>query len=184
MAGEKRIAIAVLALAATMGACRGGDDEQPTVRSDDPTLAADPAETGVRTVPDIEAVPGTEQTIAAGRLSPVNNSGVTGSVSVRGIGERTEIAMNVTGLAPGTPEVSAAIVRGSCENPGAEVAPIGPIPVGPGDIAALTDTVALPPATVLNGEHALVVRGAQAGAGVPPLACSPLPRQEVGPPAG
>lgn len=184
MAGETRTILVALALAAAAGACGGPDEERPSAGSDDATLAADPARSGAQEVPGVEAVPRPEQTMAAGRLSPVNNSGVTGSVNVRGIGERTEVAMNVTGLPAGTVQVSAAVVQGTCEAAGADVAPLGTLVVGAGAIAALTDTLDLPPGTVLNGEHALVVRGEGAGPAVPPLACSPLPRWERLPPGG
>lgn len=181
MAGETRILIA-LALAAAVAGCGGRDEDEPVVGSDDAVLATDPGAAGSQ-VPDVEAVPRPDQTMAAGRLSPVNNSGVTGSVNVRGIGERTEISMNVTGLPAETAQVEAAVVQGTCETPGTEVAPIGPLPVGAGTIAAVTDTLDLPAGTVLDGRHAVVVRGSRAGPAVPPLACSPLPVWERRAPA-
>lgn len=178
MAGERSRALAALVAAAVLAGCGGGDREpQSTIGSDDATLAPDPGAAPAQ-VPSVETVPRPEQTIAAGRLSPVNDSGVTGSVNVRGIGEATEISMNVTGVAQGTREIRAAIVQGTCEANGADVAPIGPLTVGPGDIFALTDTLAIPPGTVLDGSHALVVRAAEARPGIPALACTPLPRWE------
>lgn len=171
-------AIVGLALAAGLGACGGSDADEPAVGNDDATLADDPGDVPGRQVPQVEPIPRTEQTMASGRLSPVNNSGVTGSVNVRGLGERTEIAMNVTGLPAGTARVEAAIVQGSCERTGAEVASVGPLTPDARNVVAGSDTVDLPAETVLNGEHALVVRGERAGPAVPPLACSPLPDWE------
>jgi hypothetical protein len=37
---------------------------------------------------------------------------------------------------------------------------------------------------VLNGQHALVIRGVDATPAIPPLACSPLPAWERRPPPG
>lgn len=165
MAGELRRTVAALAAIAVLGACGPGDERDDAMAGEGADLE----------VPRVEAVPRTEQDIAAGRLLPVNNSGVTGSVSVRGIGDRTEFAMNVTGLAAGGPRVEAAVVQGPCDAPGAAVAPVGPLEVGPGGIAAATDTIALAPGTVLDGTHSLVVRGVEARPGIPVLACSPLP---------
>lgn len=183
MRRKTRTAIVGLALAAGLGACGGTDGDEPAVGSDDATLADDPGEAVGPQVPQVEPIPRTGQTMASGRLSPVNNSGVTGSVNVRGLGGRTEIAMNVTGLPAGTARVEAAIVQGSCERSGAEVAPVRPVDVGPGGIVAGTDTVDVAAETILNGEHALVVRGERAGPAVPPLACSPLPAWEPQPAA-
>lgn len=183
MAGETRKMLAMLAMAAVLGACTSGDEETPAVGDYDATLAEDPATAVGPAVPNVETVPRPDQTMASGRLSPVNNSGITGSVNVRGIGERTEVAMNVTGLTEGTRQVDAGIVTGPCENSGGQVAPLGPITVGAGGIAAVTDTLDLPAGTVLNGAHAIVVRAMEAGPSVPPLACSPLPDWQAPPQA-
>lgn len=170
MAGKTRMARAALLAAALLAGCGDGDIDGESRMGHD----AD----GEPQVPQVETVPRPEQTIAAGRLSPVNDSGVTGSVNVRGIGDATELALNVTGVTQGTEQIDAAVVRGTCEAPGADVAPVGPLIAGAGDIFALTDTLALPPATVLDGGHALVIRAIEAGPAAPSLACSPLPRWE------
>ena len=170
-------AAAALCLAA---AC-GGDDADPGNATEE--VGPSGAATGDQTpeslnqpAPNATNVPGPEQAMAAGNLSPVNNSGVTGSVNVRGIDQRTEISLNVTGVTAANRRLQAAVVQGSCEQPGGEAAAIGPIPVGAGNIAAMTDTVPLPAGTVLDGRHALVVKGQNAGPATPPLACTPLPQ--------
>jgi hypothetical protein len=175
--------VAALVAALSVAGC-GGDPDETASAGTEGAAPASPGEDGGSGVPAVDVVPRPEQTIAAGRLSPVNNSGVTGSVTVRGIGERTEVAMNVTGTAPGTTQVLASVVRGTCEASGAEVVALAPLPVGAGQIAARTDTLDLPPGAVLDGGHALVVRAPEAGPAVPPLACSPLPRWERRPPVG
>lgn len=173
-----------------LAACgSGGDNPDPQggtaeVNESGATLGDQTPDDGKQQSPNITNIPRPEQTMAAGRLSPVNNSGVTGSVNVRGIGEQTEISLNVTGVAQGTTELVGAIVQGTCEQSGSQVAPVGPITVGAGNIAALTDTLPLPPGTVLNGQHALVIKGQDAGPATPPLACSPLPQWERLAPTG
>jgi hypothetical protein len=184
MAGETRVILAAVLAAAVLAGCRVADGDAPAAPEDGSVLTGPPTGGAEPGVPGIEIVPRPEQTIAAGRLSPVNNSGVTGSVNVRGIGDRTEIAMNVTGLPAGTESVNAAVAAGPCSGAGADIAPIGPLTVGPGGIAAVTDTLALAPGTVLDGTHAVVVRAIEAGPAVPPLACAELPAWERLPPPG
>lgn len=133
---------------------------------------------GEAAAPNVSPVTRPEQIIVAGRLSPVNNSGVTGSATLRAVGEQTEILLNVTGITQGNQQLQGSIVRGTCEQPGAVVAPLDPIAVGAGNIATLTDTIPLPPTVVLNGGHALIIKGDNAGPATPPLACSTLPRWE------
>jgi hypothetical protein len=184
MHGSARLLGGVLALGVALGACRTVDEDESVIDTDRTTWGYDPASADTNPVRDVEVVPRPEQTIATGRLAEVNNSGVTGAVTVRGIAGATEIVMNAVGLPEGTQQVEAALVRGPCEATGADVAPIGPLPVGVGNVAAVTDTLRMDPGQVLDGNHAIVVRGAPAGPGVPPLACAALPRWERLPPTG
>lgn len=173
-----RAAAAVLCAAAT--ACGGGEDaDGRTGAADQPDATGQP---GREAALPVTPIADPTQVSAAGNLSPVNNSGVSGSVNVRGLGEQTEIALNVTGVTAGNRQLRGAVVQGTCERGGAEVAAIGPIPVGAGNIAALTDTIPVPVGSILDGGHALAVRGQAAGPATPPLACSPLPRWEDIPP--
>lgn len=139
---------------------------------------------GETAAPGVQNIPRPEQTIAAGRLSPVNNSGVTGSVNFRAVGEQTEILLNVTGASQGNQQLQGAIVAGTCDQPGAQVAPVGPLTMGTGNIVTLADTLPLPVATVLSGENALLIKGQNAGPATPALACAPLPKWERLPPVG
>ncbi|HEX2208012.1 MAG TPA: hypothetical protein VHG93_10055 [Longimicrobium sp.] len=182
-------AAALLCLGAAACGDSGGENPDPgnqtaEVGESGTATGAQTPGPGEAAAPDVENVPRPEQTMAAGRLSPVNNSGVTGSVNIRGLGEQTEVSLNVTGITEGNQRLQGSIVRGTCEGPGREIAPVGPIPVGAGNIAALTDTLPLPVATLLNGENALLVKGQNAGPSTPALACSPLPEWERTPPAG
>lgn len=179
---------AVLLAACWLAACEGSGGENPdpegetrTVGSSGTTLGGNSAE--AEGMP-VQPITRPEQTIAAGTISQVNNSGVEGSVTFRGIGEQTEVLYNVRGFAEATGLVNAAIVRGSCEAPGAAVAQLDPVAIGTAGIAAATDTVPLPPGEVLDGLHALVVKGENAGPATPPLACAPLPEWQRLPPTG
>lgn len=179
-------AAACLALAACGGGAENADpgNQTATVGESGATTGDQTPDPGEQAAPNVSNIPRPEQTIAAGRLSPVNNSGVTGSVNFRGVGEQTEILLNVTGVTAGNQQLQGAIVQGTCEQSGSEVAPVGPIPVGAGNIATLTDTLAIPPGTLLNGQHALIIKGQNSGPSTPPLACSPLPRWERLAPTG
>ena len=184
----KRRAAAVLALCglAACGGSDGGDDEQApgtagaTQEVESPGATTPAADSGAMPV---QPIPRPEQTIAAGTLSAVNNSGVGGSVNLRGLGQQTEVSLNVTGLTDANRQLQAAILQGTCEQSGSEVAQIGPIPAGAGNVAAITDTVPVPPGTVLNGQHALIVKGQNAGPATPPLACAALPDWQRLPPS-
>jgi hypothetical protein len=170
-----------------MAACGGTGGSEGTANSgqeEGPGTANTTGAEGQQAAPGVQNIPRPEQTMAAGRLSPVNNSGVTGSVNFRDVGGQTEVSLNVTGITSGNQQLQGAIVQGTCEQSGGEVAPVGPIPVGAGNIATLTDTLQVPVGTVLNGQHALIIKGQNAGPATPPLACSPLPKWERLPPAG
>lgn len=181
----------ILSVAATLclaAACGGADDADPRGAAQEtaPSSAAAgepiPGATD-RPAPHVTSVPAPERTMVAGLLSPVGTSGVGGTVNVRGLERATEISLNVTGVPPVNRQLHAALVEGTCEQPGGEVATLAPIPVGAGNAAALTDTVPLPAGTVLDGRHALTVKGQYAGAATPPLACTPLPRWQPTPPS-
>jgi hypothetical protein len=182
---------AVAALLCGAAACGDDGGEDPDAGNPSAEVGQSGTATDARTpgsgetaAPGVQNIPRPEQAMAAGNLSPVNNSGVTGSVNVRGLGAQTGVSLNVTGIAEGTQQLQGSIVQGTCEQNATQVAQIGPIPVGAGNIASLTDTLPLPPGTVLNGQHALLVKEQNAGPATPPLACAALPRWERLPPPG
>ena len=152
------------------GLAPGEDVGQAGAATDEETVRP-----GEQAAPNVSPVTRPEKPIVAGRLSPINNSGVTGSATLYAAGDGTVILLNVTGISEGNNRLQGGIVRGSCENPGAQVVPLGPIPVGAGNIATLTDTIPLPPPAILNGENALIIKGQNAGPATPALACSALP---------
>jgi hypothetical protein len=185
-------AAAAALLCIGIAACGGGDGGeeaenggQPAEASQSGTAAgAETGGAGSTGAPGVHNVPGPEQTLASGRLSPVNNSGVNGSANFKAVGEQTEISLNVTGATAANQQMQGSIVQGTCEQNGSEVAPVGPITMGTGNIATFTDTIPLPIATLLNGGNALLIKGQNAGPATPPLACSALPKWEPLPPVG
>ncbi|HEX6908977.1 MAG TPA: hypothetical protein VF142_01200 [Longimicrobium sp.] len=104
-------------------------------------------------------------------------------MNLRGLGQQTEVSLNGDGAPGRQRQFQASIVQGTCERSGSKVAQIGPIPVGTGSVGARTDTVPLPPGTVMNGQHALIVKGQNAGPATPPLACAALPDWQRLPPS-
>lgn len=178
MRGRAAAVLALCALAAC-GGSDGQDDDQGAPSAGGTPEVEQPGAATTDGNPQgavpVTPIPRPEQTIASGTLSAVNNSGVGGSVNVRAIGEQTEISLNVTGVTDANRQMQGAIVQGTCEQSGTEVAQVGPIPVGAGNIGAVTDTVQVPAATVLNGQHALIIKGQNAGPATPPLACAGLP---------
>lgn len=182
-------AAALLCLGAAACGDSGGEDpdtgdQSVEVGQSGTTTDAQTPGSGEAAAPGVQNIPRPEQTMAAGRLSPVNNSGVTGSVNFRAVGEQTEISLNVTGASEGNQQLQGGVVAGTCDQPGAQLAPVGPITPGAGNIATLTDTIPLPVATLLNGGNALLIKGQNAGPATPALACSPLPKWERLPPVG
>lgn len=185
----KRRAAAVLALC-WLAACGGGGQEEDAGAGASGGATPEVETPGATTndgnpegAMPVQPIPRPEQTIAAGTLSAVNNSGVGGSVNLRGLGEQTEVSLNVTGLSDANRQLQAAVVQGTCGQTGTEVAQIGPIPVGTGNVGALTDTLPVSPGTVLNGQHALIIKGQNAGPATPPLACAALPDWQRLPPS-
>jgi predicted flap endonuclease-1-like 5' DNA nuclease len=90
---------AAAALCLGVAACGGGEDGNAASQSEE--LEPPTESSAQQSAPEVQNIPRPEQTMAAGRLSPVNNSGVTGSVNIRGIGEQTEVSLNVTGITQG-----------------------------------------------------------------------------------
>lgn len=175
----------MLALCA-LAACGGSDGQdsagEPLPEVEQAGAATVDGDTQGAAAP-VTPSPRPEQTVASATLSSVNNSGVGGNVNVRGLGQQTEISLNVTGVTDANRQMQGSVVQGTCEQAGTEVAQIGPVPVGAGNVGAVVDTLQVPAGTVLNGQHALIIKGQNAGPATPPLACAALPRYDQLPPS-
>lgn len=185
---------AALALALTVGACGGqpgveGEDgevgdvaaevdqraqEALTEVSDEPGPGAEPPYATSAPTP-ASAVPNPpDQKTVVGNLQAVGNSGVEGGVTLAEVPGGTQVTASVT-RAPATGAYRVALARGICTAPGGDVAALGGLRVGAGGVGTVTDTIPLPAATVMNGQHVLVVRVEGAASSVPPVACAPIP---------
>ncbi len=190
MRGRGAAVLALCWLAACGDSGGGGPDagsgtaEVGTPGASGTTTGGNAATGGTEGGMPVQPIPRPEQTIAAGTLTQVNNSGVGGSMNLRGIGQQTEVSLNVTGLTEANRQLQAFVVQGRCAQSagGPEVGQIGPIPVGAGNVGALTDTLPVPPGTVLNGQNALLIKGQNSGPSTPPLACGDLPDWQRLPP--
>lgn len=192
----KRNAMLALALAAVSGAC--------TIDEDTPDQDVAPGTTSRQvSAPDhqaMEAVSGDSgqpgdtpgyQTGAptpptavpdlrggmtvTGQLTPVNRSGINGSVTASQVGAGTLVSVALYEAQPST-TYRVAVSRGRCGSTDTEVAPVGAgLQVGSTGSGAVTDTLALPATTLMNGQHVVTVRGANAGPATPPVACADIP---------
>lgn len=192
----KRNALLALALAAAVGACTMDEDtpdqgqapgttsrqvdatdvEATKAVSDDGGQAGKTAayETATPTPPTAVIDPRNGMTVV-GQLTPVNRSGVNGSVTVSQVGAGTLVTVSLTDAQANTP-YRVAVNRGRCGSTGTEVAPVGAaLQVGSTGSGGVTDTLSIPAATVMNGQHVVTVNGANAGAATPPVACADIP---------
>jgi hypothetical protein len=192
----KRNALLALALAAAVGACTMDEDtpdqgaapgttsrqvdatdvEATKSVSDDQGQAGKTPgyETAAPTPPTAVIAPGNGMTVV-GQLSPVNRSGVNGSVTVSQVGSGTLVSVSLTEGQANT-AYRVAVNRGRCSSTGAEVAPVGAaLQVGGTGSGGVADTLSVPAATVMNGQHVVTVNGANAGPSTPPVACADIP---------
>jgi hypothetical protein len=192
----RRNPLLALTLAVAAGACtmeRPSQDDNPELRYESARV---PAEDAQRTMeasgadaPGVESayetpaptppVPVRDQQggqTVTGRFLPVNNNPINASVTVSGVGTAgTLVSIAVYDADPNT-AFRASIARGPCGNTGPEVAPLEMrFQGGSSQQVAASDTVSLPAATVLNGQHVVLLKPANAGPSTPPIACAPLP---------
>lgn len=191
----RRSALLALALAAAVGAC--SVEDRPADRGIPPgTTSREAGEVETRAVTDasqnvgsgeeppyadgrapVIAVPnpGGGRTVT-GSLAPVNDSGVAGSVTLAEAGAgATIVSVSVT---QGQPDAAyrVAVNRGRCGSTGQEVAAVGAgVRMGAARSGAVTDTLRLDAAAVMDGRHSVTVNGANAGPATPPLACADIP---------
>ncbi|HEX2187579.1 MAG TPA: hypothetical protein VHG51_01715 [Longimicrobiaceae bacterium] len=195
----RRNPLLALALAAAAGACtleRPTPDDNPDLRYESAEVPADDAQ---RTM-EVSGGPGPGETApyetpapttpvpvrderggltVTGRFLPVNNYPINASLTVSGVeAAGTLVSVAVYDAGPST-VFRGAIVRGPCENPGAEVAPLDlRFQIGSTGVGAASDTVAVPATTVMNGQHAVVLKTSNAGPATPPVACAPIPANQ------
>jgi hypothetical protein len=114
------------------------------------------------------------QLTVTGSLMPVNNHPITGNMTLAEVPGGTLATVQVT-RARANAAYRVAIHQGSCQRQGAQLAALGPLRVGGQGVAAITDTLAVPAARVMDGAHVLVVRAENAPPSLPPVACAAIP---------
>ncbi|MEW5929259.1 MAG: hypothetical protein AB1941_17530 [Gemmatimonadota bacterium] len=198
----KRNALLALALAAAVGACTMDEDTPDQGRNpgttsrqvdatdmeamkgmaEDSGVPGQPSAYETATPNAPSAVPDLRGGMTvAGQLIPVNRSGVNGSLTVSQIPSGTLVSVSLTDAQANT-AYRVAINQGRCGSTGREVAPVGSgLQVGSTGSGAVTDTLTLPAATVMNGQHVVTVNGANAGPSTPPVACADIPANRPNP---
>lgn len=190
----KRTPLLALALSVALGACTmkketpdenvdPGQTSRQVSQSDQEALSRasgnqtpgsgtyqNPGPDSVTPVPN----PGGGQT-AVGSLKPVNNSGIGGSLTVTAAGQGTLVSISLT-AAPAGSVYQVALHQGKCGQVGGQVAAFKrPLQVDPNGIGAGSDTLALAPQAVMNGQNVVVLKGQNAGPTTPPVACADIP---------
>jgi hypothetical protein len=145
---------------------RASDEPGPTENSiyQQPDLAP------VIPVPDLQT-----GLTATGALKPVNDSGMTGALTVSDVAGGTLVSVTIGEAPSGARVLQAALHRGTCGGPGERVSVLQPIRLTGRGIGTVTDTLAIPARVVMNGAHVLVVRRLSAKVGAPPAACAAIP---------
>lgn len=107
------------------------------------------------------------------QFTALNNSGLAGDIQVSGEGEQTRVVVQVTGSAANGVH-QGHIHTGTCDSPGASVIALQPVTVGADGIGRSESTVAVPPATAMNGQHIVVFHEANGQPGAP-VVCAAIP---------
>jgi hypothetical protein len=150
-----------------LAACAGPE------RADDTETASEEA------LPATEATPPTTtpETPASftAQFQALNESGASGQAELRAIGESTEVRVILSGAGEGVHQGH--VHTGTCDAPGDVVAPLTPITTDASGAGEQTGEVAVPLATVMDGNHIILYHevGGEPGN---PVACAPIPAQQ------
>jgi hypothetical protein len=135
-------------------ACGGSGDAADSTTADSAAATAD------------NAAPAS----ATASLMAVDNSGVTGDVTLTASGEQTTIGMHVNG-GPANTTMEAHVHSGTCETSGPVVAPLDSVKTDATGMGMINTTVSIPFATVNNGQHFVQVHKPDGK----PAACANVP---------
>jgi hypothetical protein len=136
----------------------------------------EPQPGGVGTVADSPqlADPPAVGTVAAGiepvALASVSGSRISGEATINPRHDRTEIGITAEG-APAGSALQASIHPGRCESPGAAVAELERVEMGPGGRGLAQTIVLLSPQQVMDGAHVVVLHDDSGR----PVACGEIP---------
>lgn len=121
-----------------------------------------------------EQPPATPAAPTTAQFTPQNDSGLSGSVEVQDQGDQTTVVSTLSGGEAGT-EYQGMIHSGTCDAPGDVVENLSPITVSEDGSGESTSTVAMAPATVMDGQHIVLYHGADGA----PVACAAVPAQTM-----
>lgn len=110
------------------------------------------------------------------QLAALNSSGVTGQMMLAPMGTETQVMVTLNGLAPNSAHAGH-IHSGSCDNLGPVVVPLQEITADAGGTGTMTTTVAVDPATAMNGQHLVAYHQDPGEDHGPPVACAGIPMQ-------
>ena len=155
-----------------LAACAAPDDEIDPLE-EDAVVFDEPAE---MTPP--AAVAGAMGMSESADLMPLNDSGVSGTVSLSDLGGQTEVMVTLNGLVANS-EHAGHIHTGSCDNIGPVVEPLQDITAGAAGTGTMTITVSAAPSAVMNGQHLVAYHETAGDNHGPPVACAVIPRHEM-----
>jgi hypothetical protein len=148
-------------------ACAGPAEEEAVVV--DPAVA--PATPPAMGTTDVDTMVHSQQMVP---LSPLRGSGVSGEAMFASSGQGTQVTLRVMG-APGAGTHASHVHRGTCEQQGPVVAPVGDVTVDATGTGSVDATLDLPMNTVMNGQH--YIQAHESGSPSPgqPVTCGNIP---------
>lgn len=158
-----------------LAACGMNDTE---AEEDDPTdgAAADTAAATVSAAPPVAM-----DTAASAAMAPmmvplaaVGGSGVSGEATLTESAGQTQVAVRLAGFQPNSSH-SGHVHQGTCDAPGAPVAPLQDIAADASGAGTATSTVAIPTSVAMNGQHIVAYHQASGENMGPPVVCGAIP---------
>ncbi len=152
-----------LPLVLLLGACGADETEETEIVIEEPATMAPAAEAPAGGMGGMGVT---------AQMAEAGGSGAGGEVTVTDRGAETEVMVRLTGTEGGGTHPGH-IHAGTCAAPGEVVQPLTEITTDATGTGTMTTTVAVAPASVMDGQH--VVQYHQAGGG-PGIACAAIPQ--------
>lgn len=171
MKPTRRWLLAVLPFA--LAAC--GGDEEVELEGDAGMEAAAPMDTAMGGMAGMDHGGAGVPTVVA--LQAVGGSNAGGQATVTGAGAETRIEVQLTGAGEGAH--AGHIHSGTCDNIGPPVQPLQELTAGADGSGMVTTTVAIDPATVMNGQHSVQYHQSGAPNPGPGIACGTIPQHTM-----
>ena len=158
-----------------LAACGQNDTEG---EEDDPTdgAAADTATATVSAAPPVAM-----DTAAHAAMAPMmvpmtalGGSGVSGEATLTEAAGQTQVAVRLAGFQPSSSH-SGHVHQGTCDAPGAPVAPLQDVVADASGAGQATSTVAIPTSVAMNGQHIIAYHQASGENMGPPVVCGAIP---------